>query len=171
MVNATGLINHIESSAISSLADCPAWQSLCGAVDADAAAERIYQQRMAPPENQRHYDVTSELAHLRPYAFVYVYQRGGLEMFPVAEGTAATRGAVLIQIVRDIPEIYEDDPQAADVDWSGKLGSIIEELFARSRLFNPRFKPVDYGRGEIEDAPGKGEYQLGIIEFQWGLED
>lgn len=171
MIAATGLLGEVEAAARSMLADCPAWQSQCGAVDADAAAERIYHQRLPPPENQRHFDLADELVHLRPYAEVFVWPKEGYELSEVAEGAFAASGSVLLQLVRDVPEIYEDDPQDAEVDWTNTIGAIMEELIDRSRtagfLALNRLVLVDYGRVEREATTGKGEAQLAVLALEW----
>lgn len=173
MIEATGLLSLSESYARAMLADCPAWQSLCGAVDADAAAERIYHQGLPPPENLRQYDIDDELVHLRPYAEVYVFPKEGFERIEVAEGAWSDGGSVILQMVRDVPEIYEDDPRDAEIDWQNTVGQIIEELCSRSRttgfLAIRRLVLVDIGRIEREAATGKGEAQLAVLALEWSM--
>lgn len=173
MIAIVGVLSEAEAQARAMLADCPAWQAECGAVDADAAAERVYHQRLPAPENARHYAVAGELEHLRPYAEVYVHPKQGYECVEVAEATWVGAGAVIVELVRDVPVEYEDDPQGGDVDWQNRVGAIITELCGRSRTagFLPirRLVVVDIGRIDREAAVGKGDCQLAVLALEWSL--
>jgi hypothetical protein len=153
MSTPTGGLAKAQQNLATTLANCAEWQDWTGAVDATQAENRIHHDALPGPRFGREY-TRQELQTFRPYALIWTDEEDGHRSEKVAEGGNYAResGTLYIRFAADVPEAIEEQPGEADRRINSRVGTIVQELYARAASTPAGSLAI---KNIIDSAPGR----------------
>lgn len=155
------------------LADCPAFQALCGVsgdTAAAGAASRIHFKRVLPlPANGDEYSL-AEIQALRPYAVIWT-QDSAVDWDASPGVGGHHRAGLRIRLCRNVPD--ELTEQQVDMSWDNIVGLILDQLLLRSGragflAASYAIDPEGWYRSHPNDWVSEGDYQMAHIDARVG---
>lgn len=157
------------------LADCPTFQTWCGAADAATAEARIFDEGIPHPHFGDSHS-PDDLVARRPFAILYTEPEEGFVATALAADNGnyfAGSGRLRAELEQDVPTEIAHDKGEADRRFKNIVGQIIDELCERSGWSGfLAFHRVSFsgpGRVEPDERPGLGDGIGCELAFEWGV--
>lgn len=158
---------------IASLANAAAFQTWCGAANADEALQRIYLEGLPPPAADAY--TVAELNAYRPFALVWSEAAGGLRLRMDAVDTVwkySEGGVIIAYLEQRTPTDHLDDPSSMRREITNSIGDIIDDVLALSgtagylavrnmALHGPY-------RSQLATAPAQDDVVGFYLDCHWG---
>jgi hypothetical protein len=165
------------------LATCTAFRTIDGvSYTVDQLKARIYLDALPPPGSSSPEYTLAELQALRPFALIAAAPHGALRLRHVTAGTVRRfhpNGTLVVAIERNVPAVDAADPGQVDRDWENTIGLIMSSLDSAlpglaelsgqaGYLTISGLEVLDLYRGDQDDKPARGDYQVCLLQIEWG---
>lgn len=132
---AEGVISTPEEILAATIADCPRWQAMCRAADAEGAMQSIYFDALPPPPNDEDAYSCEQLEALRPYVMVYSDEDTGVSFNHSATTLGFNfrgSGRIKATIEQTVDPEVAHDPQEVFRRFKNDVGVLLQEMMARA---------------------------------------
>ena len=128
MTSPAGSVSIAQELLRTSLADCAAFRTWCGAADAAAALLRIHHEAVTPPATDAEY-TAAELAALRPHAIVWTVKHRWRQNAAGTHFETERGGQLQARLVQTVDPAIATDEGEIGRRFMNAVGTIVDQLF------------------------------------------
>lgn len=169
------MIQAVQEVMRTTLAASTAFQAMVGAASSAEALDRIYHDELPKPASGQQAHSLVEMNELRPCAIVYTQVgQGGWRADRDAMGNGCWNysGSIIVVLMRNVPEVDQDDLSKVDTDFRTIAGNVVQDLIGLNEtaghLTMERIDAMGPYRTAMADLKAIGDAQSYELIVGWG---